>query len=365
MNANLALRTDLGSAMVNGTFKEFTDPKKIQYNATIQTTSLDLGTILQQPENLGSVTASFTVSGKGTDPKTAEALFNGKIKSAVIKQYDYRDLDLSGSVAGQQVKARASIMDPNIHVALNAEADISKEFPAVSLNAMIDSIKLQPLHLAPNTVIYRAKIEGNFPVTDPDNLQGNLSITQSVLVRDDQRLQLDTIKLLAGRTDTSHYILLSSDIVNAELNGRYKLTELAGIFQNSIQPYFAVQPAASNGKMQPYDFRLNAFVFNSPAIKSIVPGFERLDSVQFQSQFSDRNGWTASLTAPVVDIGVNHIRMLKVQAGTVDNKIELNASLRQFRSGSSIELNNTTLDASLANNQMDFKLNIKGQGVKG
>jgi hypothetical protein len=116
--------------------------------------------------------------------------------------------------------------------------------------------------------------------------------------------------------------------------------------------------------MQPYDFRLNAFVVNSPAIKSIVPGFERLDSVQFQSHFSDRNGWTASLTAPVVDVGVNHIRMLKLQAGTVDNKIELNASLRQFRSGESIELNNTTLDASLANNQMDFTLNVKDKALK-
>ncbi len=245
MNADLALRTDLGNAMIKGTFKDFSDPKRIQYNATLQTAALDLGTILQQKQNLGPVTATFTVNGKGTDPETAEASFSGNIKSAILKQYDYRDLDLEGSLARQRVKLKASIIDPNIHVALNAEADISKEFPAVSLNAMVDSIKLQPLHLAANTVIYRAKIEGNFPVTDPDNLQGNLTITKSLLVRDEQRLQLDTIKLLAGKTDTSQYILLNSDMVNAELSGRYKLTELAYIFQNSIQPYFDVQPAAT------------------------------------------------------------------------------------------------------------------------
>src|SRR4029079_15289097 len=104
---------------------------------------------------------------------------------------------------------------------------------AVTLDAMIDSIKLQPLHLAHATTIYRAKIKGNFPVTDPDHLQGNLLITQSLLIRDDQRLQLDTIKLLAGNNDSGQFIRLNSDMVNAELNGRYKLTELANIFQNS------------------------------------------------------------------------------------------------------------------------------------
>ena len=75
MNADLALKTDLGNAMVKGTFKDFADVKKIKYNATLQTTSLDLGTIFQQKQNLGPVTASFTVSGEGTDPEICTGIF--------------------------------------------------------------------------------------------------------------------------------------------------------------------------------------------------------------------------------------------------------------------------------------------------
>src|SRR4030095_1596286 len=364
MNADLSLRSNLGTALIKGTFRDFTDTRKIQYNATVQTAALDLGTILQQKQNLGPLTSAFTVSGKGADPKTAKASLKGRVNSIVLKQYNYRDVNLSGSLTNQQLTFATAIVDPNIHVSLTGEADISKEFPAVAFDGMIDSIKLQPLHLAPATTIYRAKIKGNFPVTDPDNLHGNLLITQSLLIREDQRLQLDTIKLLAGKTDAGQFIRLNSDMVNAELNGRYKLTELAYVFQNAIQPYFAVQPATSVTKVQPYDFRLSAFVFNSPAIKSLIPGFERLDSIQFQSHFSDTNGWTASLNAPVIDMGVNRIRMLTVQAGTADNKIKVNAGLGHFKSGSSVELNNTTLNATLANNQLDFSLNIKDKGLK-
>ena len=364
MNADLALRTNLGTAFVKGTFKDFSDTRKIQYNATIQTAALDLGTILQQKQNLGPLTSSFTISGKGADPKTAKASLKGKINSIVLKQYNYRDVALSGSLVNQKATFTTSIVDPNIHVSLAGEADISKEFPAVSIDAMIDSLKLQPLHLAPATTIYRAKIKGNFPTTDPDNLQGNLLITQSLLIREDQRLQLDTIRLLAGKNDAGQFIRLNSDMVNAELKGRYKLTELVYVFQNSIQSYFAVQPPTSVKKVQPYNFQLDAFVFNSPAIKSLIPGFERLDSIQFQSHFSDTNGWTASLNAPVIDMGVNHVRMLTMQAGTVDNKIKATVGLGHFVSGSSIELNNTTLNAILANNQLDFALNIKDRGLK-
>src|SRR4030095_6646415 len=95
MNADLALRTNLGTAMVKGTFKDFTDTRKIQYNATVQTAALDLGTILQQKQNLGPLSSSFTISGKGADPKTAKASLKGKVNSIVLKQYNYRDVNLS------------------------------------------------------------------------------------------------------------------------------------------------------------------------------------------------------------------------------------------------------------------------------
>src|SRR6188474_1867711 len=120
--------------MVKGTFRDFTDTRKIQYNATVQTLGLDLGTILQQKQNLGPLSSSFTVSGKGSDPKTAKASLKGKINSIVLKQYNYRDVALSGSLVNQKATFTTSIVDPNIHLSLAGEADISKEFPAVSID---------------------------------------------------------------------------------------------------------------------------------------------------------------------------------------------------------------------------------------
>jgi hypothetical protein len=72
LNTNLSIATDLGNAIIKGSLKEIGDPKKMAYNAKIETKGLDLGTILQQKEMLGPLSASIIAEGKGFDPKTPQ-----------------------------------------------------------------------------------------------------------------------------------------------------------------------------------------------------------------------------------------------------------------------------------------------------
>jgi hypothetical protein len=48
LNTNLSIATDLGNAIIKGSFNEIDDPKKMGYNAKIETKRLDLGTILNR-----------------------------------------------------------------------------------------------------------------------------------------------------------------------------------------------------------------------------------------------------------------------------------------------------------------------------
>ena len=87
LTTNLLLKTSLGNASLKGTMEQITDPKRSVYDLQLNTASLDLGTILQNKENLGPVSADFHIKGNSYDPKTANASLTGKIKSAIIKQY--------------------------------------------------------------------------------------------------------------------------------------------------------------------------------------------------------------------------------------------------------------------------------------
>jgi hypothetical protein len=205
MKTDLDIRTNLGSASVDGTFGNLTTPESFKYDAAIAARALDLGKIMQNEEAFGTITASVRAKGQGTDPKTANADITGTIQSAVINKYNYTNVQVNASIAKQQLVADMNINDPNIHLALNAKSDLSAEFPSVQLSANIDSIKTLPLHLTPEALFYRGNISGNFPVTDPKNLQGQLLITNSVLVTNNQRFVLDSIDLKAGKSDSGQF----------------------------------------------------------------------------------------------------------------------------------------------------------------
>lgn len=364
LSTDLALKTNLGNALVKGEVQQITDARKAKYDVVVQTQSLDLGTILQDKETLGPLSARVTVKGTGYDTKTANASLNGVVQSAVFKKYTYRNLLLKGAIANQQATIDAGITDPNIHVAINANADLAASYPAVKLTAMIDSIKTKNLNLTPDDIVYHGKIDADFASTNPDSLDGKLLVTESLLLREGQRVQLDTISLVAGRSDSGQYVYLNSDVVIAQLQGRYKLTDMGTVIERTMQPYFAMKGADSISTKEPYDFTLDARIIDGPALKAFVPSLTRLDSFTLRSRFSSTEGWTADLNAPAIEVGANSIKGLKLVAGTSNNAINIDLDAQEIKSGSSIQLYATSLDARLANNEIDFNLNTKDKEAK-
>ncbi|MBN8859231.1 MAG: translocation/assembly module TamB [Sphingobacteriales bacterium] len=361
----LTLQTSLGDAIVKGFARHIANAHTAVYDMTLQAYSLDLGTILQDKKTFGPVTADFAIKGKGYDPKTADAAFAGNIRSVILKQYDYKDLNIEGSIVNKQARIHAAIADPNIHLGMNATADFTAAYPAVTLNADIDSIRFHELHLSNDHLIYHGKIDGSFPDSNPDSLEGKLFVLQSLLVHNQQRISIDSIRLEAGSLDTARYLALSSDVINARLQGRYKLTEMGSIIQKAIEPYFSTADSAGTvSRTAPYDFTFHADIVNSPVLKAFVPDLQKLDSVNLQSHFTDSSGWNADLHAGAVYVGENHIKNLVLNAGTEDSSLIAGIKADEIVAGKSLAMFATSLHTNIHNNNIDFTLNIRDKAEK-
>jgi translocation and assembly module TamB len=365
LNPDLVINTTLGSARIKGSLKEPSDAKKSQYDVAIETHNLNLGTLLKNPQNFGTLSARFVAKGKGYDPKTANASINGVIQSAILKKYNYRNLQLTASIANQNVTAKASIHDPNIDVSFDASGNLRDKYPAINLTANIDSIKTFPLHLTTDSIIYRGIITGDFPVTDPDHLQGDLLVLKSLLVKNSQRIEVDSLQLSSGSNSSGQFLRLTADAINFQLQGNYKLTQLGSVFQYAVQPYFAfMSDSAKAVKIDPYNFTFSGNIINKPILKTFLTGLERLETVNFDGKFSTTDGWQMNLLAPDVIYGTNHIEKLQLHAITKDNAIAINTQVQKAVSGKSIALYNTSLNASIANNQVDFAINIQDKAAR-
>lgn len=366
IRADLAINTTSGNATVNGQFRNLSNPQNINYDLDLTTQSLNLGSILQMQETLGTLTSDLRLTGSGFDPITMNAKMNGVIHSISYNKYNYKNINIDGAISNQQFNALASITDPNIDLDVDVNGDLSGEFPSIQMDAQVDSIKTFALNLTADTIIYRGNITADFPVTDPDRLQGSLMATQSLMVYNGQRMVLDTMALEAGGTGDSRYLQVNSAPVSARMEGLYVLTQLGSVFQQAIQPYFNIMPAGSSlpPPTAPYDFAFNAVVRDHPLVKALVPGLDELQTIQMNGNFNSDTGWTLHAEAPYIKQGPQEINNLVINAGTDANEINLVATIDQFTNGPGFKLYKTNVNASIANNQIQFDLENLDQAGK-
>ena len=180
----------------------------------------------------------------------------------------------------------------------------------MQLDGTIDSIKLKELNFSNDVIVYRGKISGNFSSTNPDSLEGKLFILESLLVHNQQRFTMDSIQLLAANQDSLQSLTLTSDILQAELKGKYKLTEMGTVLQNAVEPYFSTDSiAAAKNKLSPYDFTINARLVNKPILKVFIDSLRKLDTVSVQSHLH-REGLECIDYCAAVKVGAKPLMIL-------------------------------------------------------
>src|SRR5436190_7133451 len=194
LSTNLTIHSSVGTAFVNGRFKNLSNPNTATYNALLKTNSLDLGYILRN-DQVKNISANVTVSGKGFTPDKADTKFKGDIYSIAYNGYVYRNINVNGSINGSSLNVVTDIHDPNIDLNGTLTGNISAS-PSLHFTGMLDSIKTFPLNLTPQPAIVRGKIDANIPVINANYLEANILMTNALLVSADQRLPLDTIEFV-------------------------------------------------------------------------------------------------------------------------------------------------------------------------
>ena len=357
---DVVINTSLGGAKITGTVVNITDQYKAKYDVALNARNLQLGTLMQNTK-LGSITADIKAKGNGFKPESAHATFSGIISNVGLNNYNYTNIRADGSIGNKIYKINATVHDPNLDAVVAANGEFTGKYPTVHINATVDSIKTFPLHLTPQPIIYHGQIDGDFTNVDPDNLAGNLIVTRSVLVNNGQRIAFDSLEIDAENENKNHSLTLKSDFLSANIKGQYTLTQMADVFQQSIDPYFSLGPKKNAAKVSPYNFYITAGLIDNAALRAFLPDIKRLKPVNLSAHFVSDSGWMASFHAPFILYGSMLIDSLSLDVATKDSVLAFKTSLNKFKSGSSLAVYATTLDGTLKNNNLDFTLNIKDQ----
>jgi hypothetical protein len=356
LRTNVQVNTSSGNIALNGAMQNYQDVKAAVYDMQVRAHQVQAGAILKDT-SLRTVTANMHVKGKGLTQETADATLKGTVASVVFQRYNYRNINLDAGIKNQQAKGNVSIADDNIRLAGNISVNLALSVPALMADVVVDSIKTQPLNLTKEELIYRGKIKADLASIDPDSLQGNVDIIHSLLVTGKERLQLDTLRIVASTAADSNRITVESDIAKARLAGKYKLTQLGDIFMQAVQPYFSImpatQPATAKKTIDPYNFRMWVYVTDNPALKAAMPQLLRFQTLFINGHFSSDSGWRAIARMPVFATSAMTIDNMQLEIVTRDSVLDATTTVGTLQFGGNT-VYNAFVKANAANNKINF-----------
>jgi len=354
-NTNLNLNSTDGSAKAIAYVK---NGKTVSYKADVKTYNLNVGRIIRQEKTMGKVSMVAKVDASGTDPKSLTGSFSGKVIQAQYNKYNYRNLTLRGTARNGVVNAVANMADPNIDFDLKARANLNRKYPAVQLTLNADSINLQKLNFYPDDFRFRGKLVADLPTADVDYLNGTINLTEAIIVRSGQRIQLDTVSVVSTASADSNTLKLRSEVLTANVAGKYKLTQIAPAIQSVINKYYNTGTVTSQAVEGQY-LRFDAIISNAPLLAQINPNIKEMATATLNGSFDGRTGQlTANGIAPRIVYGSYDINNLNFKVNTANNAIDYSVALNRLNS-TQFQLLNTSVTGTVQNNILNTRLEVR------
>ncbi|RTY93699.1 translocation/assembly module TamB [Flavobacterium sp. GT3R68] len=354
---NINLQSSYGAAKLKGDF-DFRRPNRETYRGDAVLSSFDIGKLIKN-KDIGKVTLSAKVNGTGFNPKTATAAVNGKIASAQYNKYTYRNATLNGTIKSGVYDLTMAVKDPNLAMDLASNGSFEDKYPAVKLKMNVDIADLEKLNLHAGPLKLKGQAEADFPTADPDYLNGNMSIHHLRIANENEEFALDTINIIATATSDKNTIDLNSQFLDANINGKYKLTQLADAIANSIAAYYDTHSSARKPKTAPQQLAFEVKIKKHPILMQLVPKLTDVEPILITGHYNSVND-TIILngTIPKIVYNDNTITNAVVKVDTKDKALVYGVTVDNMRN-SQIDLPYTSLSGAVQNNQLDYTLQLK------
>ncbi|MTI20909.1 translocation/assembly module TamB, partial [Fulvivirga sp. RKSG066] len=270
------------------------------YYGDIQISELNLGQLIQNPE-LGMVSLKTTVDGRGFTIEELNTTVEGVVTSIAYKNYDYKKIQIDGTIKNQQFDGKVSFDDPNLIFDFNGLVNLNDSVPEYRFDLDLQRADFQALNLSREELKARALAKARLTAESLESLNGTLDIEDVTLSKEGKIYQIDTLALMATTSDSITDIKLRSGIVDADFKGNFELETLPSVLQNHFNRYFAKDTLGSD-PLKPQDFTFNVD-FKDPDFvhEVLVPGLTEFVPGTIQGKYNSAE-WMVD-----IDITINEM----------------------------------------------------------
>lgn len=354
-NTALNIKTDMGTAQLQALMG---GPKNREvYRAKLQLSNFNLGRLLKQQDQIGRVSLLANVNGRSLNPKTMNARLDGTIYHAEYNKYDYHDIKLDGSYAGNTATLNATSTDTNAHFVLNTKIGLGGKAPSIQGTIDLKNLDLQKLNFYKDELKLAGLVNVDFSSVNPDQLNGTASLHSVQIGTNGTIYNIDTLSLDAVATSDYNHLAINSDFLTARFDGKYQLTQIGQAFINQINNYYAFAPSK---KIAPQRMQFKISLLNPELIQKFVPSLTTLAPSTISGLINTgADSLQLSANLPHVVYDSFDVKDIVLNAGNKDtSRLDYALTIKSVNSPS-INLYNSEVSGSAANNNLGVDLFLR------
>lgn len=361
VNTNLKLTSTLGNAAIRANV-DMTRKNAEKYDILANLQNLQIGKIIQNKE-VGSITGQISVKGQSFDPNTANADLKGNIASVGYGGYNYQNMSLHGKVNRGAYNINLDSKDPNANLQLVASGAFGGKNPTVKVKGKINKLDLNKLGFYQDPMTVAGEIDGDFTNLDPDFLNGYLRLNNFAISDSKEIFPLQEVYLNAVSTPENNSIEIKSQIADVDLVGKYKLTQIFGSLQQTINQYYQYQkPGTKIAKVDPNQyFTFNAKIKDDDLLRKFVPELTNFEPITLVGSYdADSKKLEVDGQIPQVTYGKNTISGGAIAINNLNDALVYKVSLANF-SNESIQLMKVNLNGDIKDNLITYNASTKDE----
>ena len=316
ISAQLTMNTDLGTTITDLELTNISNIDHASYFGKVKIIDFELGKIMND-SLVGLLSMEAEVDGKGFTLETMDTSVKGLISKHQYKGYTYSNMAINGVVKSKRFDGDFEVNDDNVKLNFNGLADFSSEIYSFDFKTVVDYCDLNTINLFKRDSISNIRGDVDFQITGNtvDDLKGTINIKNLLYTNQKDNYFFKDFNITSSFLDSIRTITInSSEIIEGEVNGKFKFNQLGKLTQNSIGSIFSNYTPYAVEANQELDFRFRIFnkiieVFNpeiSVAANTLIRG----------EITSDDNLFRLNIKSPRINAYQNVINELNVQ---IDN----------------------------------------------
>ncbi|MFY9311078.1 MAG: translocation/assembly module TamB domain-containing protein [Bacteroidia bacterium] len=354
-NADVNISTSIGDIIASVKMQSYEENPVREYIGEITMSNFNIGSLLRKEGELGTVSLATTIKGSGYNLNNLNTQFHTHVSQAVIKGYNYTNLNVDGAIKETIVVANIAINDKNIVFDLDATVDMDTLNPHYQLKLDLKGADFNALHLYDEDLRISGQFNTDVYAAPSHNITGKVDLRNALIVKYNKRYPIDSIVVLSTEESGISNIRVKSAIVDADLVGTVMLTELPGSVNRYLNTYFAFTSMDSIKPLQTQKFNFQIAI-NDPVLLTelLLPDFKSPMPSSIKGEFNNNSRkLDVDLDLPQVIYNGMQADSMKMNITSDAERINYSVQLANL-SNDIMQLDNLALNGDIQNNRIGF-----------